>query len=80
MDRGVSGTGAGFDAKSMGRLGGRGPVPIHNPDPRKLREVAVQVRAAPSAPYCPSQNVKFDHCQLAQDINGAVVNNFSRLS
>jgi len=42
MDRGVSGTGAGFDAKSMGRLGGRGPVPIHNPDPRKLREVAVQ--------------------------------------
>ncbi len=44
MDRGVSGSGVGIDGRSVGRLGGRGPVPIHNPDPRKLREVAVKVR------------------------------------
>ena len=43
MAKGISGSGAGFDAKSMGRLGGRGPVPLHNPDPRKLRDVAVKV-------------------------------------
>ena len=51
MDRGVAGTGAGFDAKSMGRLGGRGPLPIHNPDPRKLREVAVM--GPPPPPRAP---------------------------
>merc|ERR1712072_519611 len=38
MSNGVFGSGAGFDGKSSGRLGGRGPVPIHNPDPAKLRE------------------------------------------
>lgn len=43
MDRGVRGSGVGFDANSMGRLGGRGPVAVHNPDPRKLRDVAVKV-------------------------------------
>lgn len=43
MDRGISGTGAGFDANSVGRLGGRGPVAVHNPDPRNLRQVALKV-------------------------------------
>lgn len=43
MDKGISGSGVGFDAPSVGRLGGRGPVPVHNPDPRKLRDVAVKV-------------------------------------
>lgn len=42
MDKGISGSGVGFDAPPVGRLGGRGPVPVHNPDPRKLRDVAVK--------------------------------------
>jgi hypothetical protein len=43
QDKGIEGSGAGFDARPAGRLGGRGPVLIHNPDPRRLREVAVKV-------------------------------------
>ena len=46
QDKGIEGSGAGFDARSAGRLGGRGPVPTHNPEPRRLREVAVKVRKA----------------------------------
>ena len=38
MAAGVSGTGRGFDAPSAGRIGGRGPVPAHNPDRAGLRE------------------------------------------
>jgi hypothetical protein len=45
QDKGIEGSGTGFDARPAGRLGGRGPVPIHNPDPRRLREVAVKVPA-----------------------------------
>jgi hypothetical protein len=43
MNRGISGTGSGFDAASAGRLGGRGPVAVHNPDPRNLRQAALKV-------------------------------------
>lgn len=72
MDRGVSGISVGFDGKSVGRRGGHGPVPIHNPDPRKLREVAVRVGtfevlrcdAKPDHPWPISKNlfsiIRFD--------------------
>ena len=42
MAAGVAGTGAGFDGPSAGRLGGRGPAPVHNPDPRRMREAVLQ--------------------------------------
>lgn len=38
--KGISGTGVGFDANSMGRLGGR--VYDHNPDPARLRQVMAE--------------------------------------
>ncbi|MEW5307611.1 MAG: hypothetical protein WDW36_009991 [Sanguina aurantia] len=37
MAKGVSGTGVGFDAPSVGRLGSHGPIPAHNPAPSALR-------------------------------------------
>ncbi|KAK3259833.1 hypothetical protein CYMTET_31187 [Cymbomonas tetramitiformis] len=40
MAKGISGTGVGFDANSMGRLGGR--VYDHNPDPARLRQVMAE--------------------------------------
>lgn len=43
MAKGISGSGAGFDAPSMGRLGGRGPVPTHNPPARQLKSIALKV-------------------------------------
>ena len=43
MAKGISGSGAGFDAPSLGRLGGRGPVPIHNPPSHKLKSLALKV-------------------------------------
>eukprot|EP00232_Nephroselmis_pyriformis_P011873 CAMPEP_0182897128 /NCGR_PEP_ID=MMETSP0034_2-20130328/26705_1 /TAXON_ID=156128 /ORGANISM="Nephroselmis pyriformis, Strain CCMP717" /LENGTH=197 /DNA_ID=CAMNT_0025031029 /DNA_START=63 /DNA_END=652 /DNA_ORIENTATION=+ len=42
MSKGITGSGVGFDAGSMGRLGGRGPVAIHNPPPEKLRAAAAE--------------------------------------
>ena len=43
IERGITGSGAGFDASSMGRLGGRGPVPIHNPPAHQLKTAALKV-------------------------------------
>ncbi len=43
MAKGIAGSGAGFDAPSVGRLGGRGPVPIHNPPPHQLKSLALKV-------------------------------------
>ena len=43
MDRGISGSGSGFDGPSSGRLGSHAFIPQHNPDPRRLREVALKV-------------------------------------
>ena len=43
MAKGIVGSGAGFDAPSMGRLGGRGPVPIHNPPAHQLKKAALKV-------------------------------------
>jgi hypothetical protein len=42
MARGISGTGAGFDASSLGRLGSHAFIPIHNPSESKIRDVALQ--------------------------------------
>ena len=46
MSKGISGSGVGFDAASMGRLGGRGPVPIHNPPSHQLKSLALKVSQA----------------------------------
>ena len=43
MAKGIAGSGAGFDAPCMGRLGGRGPVPIHNPPSHQLKSLALKV-------------------------------------
>lgn len=43
MAKGITGSGAGFDAPSMGRLGGRGPVPTHNPPAHQLKSAALKV-------------------------------------
>ena len=43
MAKGIAGSGAGFDAPSVGRLGGRGPVPIHNPPSHQLKSLALKV-------------------------------------
>lgn len=43
MEKGITGSGAGFDAPSMGRLGGRGPVPSHNPPAHQLKNAALKV-------------------------------------
>lgn len=42
--RGVSGSGAGFDAASAGRLGSHAFIPTHNPPAHRLRQVALKVR------------------------------------
>ena len=42
MSRGISGTGAGFDASSTGRLGSHAFIPIHNPSEDKMRDVALR--------------------------------------
>jgi len=42
MANGNFGTGSGFDGRSSGRLGGRGPVPVHNPNPVQLRQKILQ--------------------------------------
>ena len=47
MAKGISGSGTGFDAASVGRLGGKGPVPIHNPPSHRLRDVAAKVMCLP---------------------------------
>ena len=46
MARGVFGTGAGFDARSEGRIGGRGVVPKHNPSPGRMRESMLRAAEA----------------------------------
>ena len=43
MAKGIAGSGAGFDAPSVGKLGGRGPVPIHNPPSHQLKSLALKV-------------------------------------
>ena len=43
MEKGITGSGSGFDAPSMGRLGGHGPVPIHNPPAHQLKNAALKV-------------------------------------
>ena len=44
MAKGITGTGEGFDARSVGRLGGSG-FGAHNPSPTELRSKMVQVRS-----------------------------------
>lgn len=38
MDRGISGSGQGFDAPSAGRLGSHAFIPIHNPPSHKMAD------------------------------------------
>ena len=44
MDKGIKGSGQGFDAASTGRLGSHGFIAAHNPPQARLRDVALQVR------------------------------------
>lgn len=43
MSKGIVGSGTGFDAPSVGRLGGRGPVPIYNPPSHLMKSTALKV-------------------------------------
>lgn len=43
MAKGIVGSGAGFDAPSVGRLGGRGPVPTHNPPAHQMKSAGLKV-------------------------------------
>ena len=43
MDRGISGSGSGFEGPSAGRLGSHGFIPMHNPPEHKAREIALKV-------------------------------------
>ncbi|GLC38760.1 hypothetical protein PLESTM_000773000 [Pleodorina starrii] len=42
MSRGVGGTGVGFDGPSCGRLGSHAFIPLHNPEPGRLRDAALK--------------------------------------
>ena len=44
MDKGIRGSGQGFDAASVGRLGSHSYIPQHNPSAGRLRDVMLQVR------------------------------------
>jgi hypothetical protein len=44
MDRGISGSGQGFDAPSAGRLGSHAFIPIHNPPSDKMADAIRKVR------------------------------------
>ncbi len=44
MDRGIKGSGQGFDAKSVGRLGAHGFIPTHNVPEHKRRDAMLKVR------------------------------------
>ena len=43
MDKGIKGSGQGFDAASKGRLGSHSFIPQHNPPQGRLRDVMLQV-------------------------------------
>ena len=43
MAKGIVGSGAGFDAPSVGRLGVRGPVPTHNPPAHQMKSAGLKV-------------------------------------
>ncbi|KAK9824520.1 hypothetical protein WJX72_011052 [[Myrmecia] bisecta] len=42
MTKGITGSGAGFDVPGMGRLGGKGFMPVHNPPTHRLRDTIVK--------------------------------------
>ena len=44
MDRGIKGSGQGFDAKSMGRIGAHGFIPTHNVPQHQRRDAMLKVR------------------------------------
>lgn len=44
MDKGITGSGAGFDAPSAGRLGSHAFIPIHNPPEHRMAEAVRKVR------------------------------------
>eukprot|EP00891_Asterochloris_glomerata_P008606 jgi/Astpho2/8606/gw1.00126.49.1_t len=46
VSKGIAGTGVGFDAPSVGKLGGRGPIAVHNPGLHQLRDVMLKVGSA----------------------------------
>lgn len=43
MDRGIKGSGQGFDAKSMGRIGAHGFIPTHNVPEHQRRDAMLKV-------------------------------------
>lgn len=43
MDRGISGSGSGFDAPSAGRLGSHAAIPTHNPPQHRMGDAIRKV-------------------------------------
>lgn len=52
LARGISGTGQGFDAPSVGRLGSHGFIPQHNPEPGRMRDAVLRVGGAAHGGSC----------------------------
>ena len=52
MDKGIKGSGQGFDAASAGRLGSHGFIALHNSPEGRLRAVALQVKILSPSRRC----------------------------
>jgi hypothetical protein len=52
MDRGISGSGQGFDAPSAGRLGSHAFIPMHNPPEHKMADAIRKVGTQSFSPPC----------------------------
>ena len=65
MAKGIAGSGAGFDAPSVGRLGGRGPVSIHNPPSHQLKSLALKVCIIPCSVVHPPCDNQMSYSQVA---------------
>ncbi len=48
IDRGIKGSGQGFDAKSLGRLGAHSFIPTHNVPEHQRRDAMLKVRTVNS--------------------------------
>lgn len=71
--RGITGTGAGFDALAAGRVGGAG-FGAHNPDPSQLRDKMLKARATGCYQILSrSFDVMFAACLLSTICSWAVV-------
>lgn len=68
MDRGITGSGQGFDAPSAGRLGSHAFIPLHNPPEHKMGDVMRKVCCAAVCLWCTGRGVDV----LGVDVLGSV--------